>query len=176
MRYPVMAVLWAITMICGCNSIEQTSSLSECGGFDSTKGALTADGEEEPAYCDAEVLLWEYESGKLSLTNARVSLNCCGEHSISIEEEDEGEYLVSEVDDPESSFLGGGARCSCMCVFDFRIEANDMPERTIHLNLERDVTDSDEGNQSIWQGDIDLTEGNGRIVIDETASFECEPL
>ncbi len=108
MRYPVIAVLWAITMVCGCSSIEQTASTSDCGGFDSTKNALTADaGEEEPAYCDAEVLLWKYESGKLSLTNARVSLNCCGEHSVSIEEEDEGEYLISEVDAPESTFLGG---------------------------------------------------------------------
>ena len=147
-----------------CATIPQQEAVSECGGFENTQQqqALTADGAS--GYCDAEVLSWEYSAGKLSINNTRVLLNCCGEHSIGIDEIDDGEYLVTEVDQPD----GIGGRCGCMCVFDFELEANELPERTIKLVLERDVTDSENGIQTVWEGELDLSQGSGDIVVDET--------
>jgi hypothetical protein len=112
-------------------------------------------------------LEWHYEAGVLTLANKRILLNCCGEHSITIEKEEEGEYLVRETDEPEGIAMGG-ARCSCMCVFDFQVETPDVPERTITLKVVRDITDDDQPERVVWDGKTNLEDGFGRIVVDET--------
>lgn len=166
----VLAWLWMVTA--GCSPLAQDDRVSECGGFEPVGQALTAD---EAAYCDAEVLRWRYDSSfeKLVLTNTRVPLNCCGEHSMTVHQEGET-YVVTERDAPEQIGLlpVEGARCGCMCVFDYEVTVRGVPEGTIEVKLVRDVTDDEGGPETVWQGTIDLGQGQGGIVVDES---DAEP-
>lgn len=139
------------------NPLEQTSAVSECGGFPQTRDL--ADGD----YCDAEVLSWQYEeaSQTLWLADNRILLNCCGDHSMTISEE-QGVYVATERDAPEFD----DARCGCMCVFDYTLEAN-IPEGTIALRVVRDVTDWPEGSGTVFDDTIDLTQGSGSVILDD---------
>jgi hypothetical protein len=140
----------------------QVDDNSDCGGFAELRDALYDAG---PAYCDAQVLHWAYDAaaGKLSLADTRVLLNCCGDHSMTIAEQD-GLYVVTERDAPEFE----DARCACMCVFDFTLEATGVPEAVIPLQIILDVTDSQDGPRVTFEGELDLTQGSGSIVIDDT--------
>jgi hypothetical protein len=140
--------------------IAQQQAVSECGGFEAQL-RTTAD----TGYCDAEVLLWSYDSetSTLSLADNRIFLNCCGEHSMVVTEE-EGVYVVTETDAPEF----GDARCGCMCVFDFTVEVYDIVDQAFDFELVRDVTDSESGPEVVYEGSLDLSEGSGSIVLDET--------
>ncbi len=144
--------------------------MSDCGGFlEATDGA-----GDPPAYCDAEVLHWTYDSttGSLELLDTRIELNCCGDHDMSISLVGDV-YVVTETDAPESA----GGRCFCTCVFDFGLAAQNVPEQTINLRLIRHVTD--EGDSSVvFDGTIDLTQGSGWEIIDDTPAMFCgeEPL
>lgn len=166
MAKPMIVLVPVLFLIAACNSAGHPGDVSECGGFGGfgNSSALTA--ADADTYCDAEVLTWTYDSAEktLSLSNERVSLNCCGAHSVAIQQTDTDIYVVSEVDAPEF----GDARCGCMCVFDFRVTGVDVPERTITLELTREVTDSETPFVEVFSGQIDLTEGSGRIVIDES--------
>lgn len=142
------------------------SQLSECGGFERPDAAPTV--LPLPAYCDAEVLTFTHAGGTLSLSNERVLLNCCGDHSMTVRLE-EGTYVVTEIDAPEAA--AGGARCGCMCVFDFAVEAGPIAAGTIAVRLVRDVTDDDAAPWVVWEGDLDLTAGSGTITVD-TSSVE----
>ncbi|MBW2522991.1 MAG: hypothetical protein JRI23_02390 [Deltaproteobacteria bacterium] len=146
----------------------QQDEVSECGGF---AQAMDSSGAE---YCDAEMLYWSYDATteKLSLTNTRIELNCCGEHSMVIAETPGG-YTVTETDAPEMIGPGEGARCSCMCVFDFALAAEGVSERTIQLNLDRNVTDQGPVER-VLEATIDLSEGSGAIVVDDTETFWCD--
>jgi hypothetical protein len=139
----------------------QVDNNSGCGGFAKQDGALF---DADPAYCAAQVLHWEYDAaaGKLALADARVLLNCCGEHSMTIAEQD-GLYVVTERDAPEFE----DARCACMCVFDFSLEATGVPEAVIPLQIILDVTDSQDGPRVTFEGELDLTQGSGSVVISE---------
>jgi len=134
----------------------------KCGGFEAqARTAAKADAE----YCDAEVLLWSYDSetATLSLADNRIFLNCCGDHSMVVTEE-EGVYLVTETDAPEF----GDARCGCMCVFDFSVEVQEVAMGVIDIKLVRDVTDSETGAEVIYEGSLDLADGSGSVIVDET--------
>lgn len=147
---------------------DQSEELSDCGGFPRASHFLRAD---PPPYCDAEVLHWSYEPQKklLSLTDARVELNCCGVHHMTLDWED-GVYRAVETDDPE----GGGARCACMCVFDFRLAASEVPQEVIRLRLERRVSDWPEASGVVWEGELDLSSLAGFVVLDTAPSMWCE--
>lgn len=152
------------------NNLVQQHEVSDCGGF-----PQAMDADDGPAYCDAEMLHWSYDPAteKLSLVNSRVELNCCGEHSMVIEEH-MNVYTVTETDAPEMIGLGEGARCGCTCVFDFALSAEGIAERLIQLRLERDVTDQGPV-QTVLDVTIDLSELGGSIVVDDSESFWCEP-
>jgi len=154
------------------SDIVQQSSTSECGGF--PQAYDSGDPGNAPAYCDAEVLHWTYDAQtqKLFLNNTRIELNCCGEHDMVVAKEGDV-YVVTETDAPEM-YMGEGARCSCMCVFDFALEAEGIPQETIQLQLKRHVTDSSEGVQTVFQGSLDLSQQAGWEIIDSTPSMWCE--
>jgi len=152
--------------------ITQQATTSECGGF----ARLTDSGSsgQEPAYCEAEVLHWSYDAEReaLSVTDSRIELNCCGDHDIQIEQVGD-RYVITETDAPEDMGAMGLARCDCMCVFDFALDAEGIPEEAIELAVVRNVTDGG-GTTTIFEGSVDLTAGSGFVVVDETPSMWCE--
>ncbi|MBN2493728.1 MAG: hypothetical protein JXR96_03965 [Deltaproteobacteria bacterium] len=140
----------------------QQDAVSECGGFGTYEQALQVSAED---YCAAERLHWTYDpaSATLRLLDARVLLNCCGDHSMTLSVID-GVYEAYELDEPED----GWGRCLCMCVFDFSVEASGVPEDLITLRLLREVTDDGQGVQVVLEDtQIDLGQGSGVIVIDD---------
>ena len=166
-------VIASLVMVVGCGGfssnpgvISQQDAVSDCGGY-KTDGSPLFDYTGD--YCAANVLHWQYDSATetLGLSDERILLNCCGDHSMKIEDKD-GVYVITETDAPES--FAGGARCACMCVFDYTLEAVGVLEDLIQIKIIRDVTDSQDGPQVVFEGQLDLTEGAGHVVIDETAS------
>ncbi|MBN2529499.1 MAG: hypothetical protein JXR76_24135 [Deltaproteobacteria bacterium] len=160
----------------------QVAAISECGGFE-TSESLVDKGDEGSFdnYCDAERLRWLYnaDTQTLSLLNARVILNCCGEHNIEIAQNDDGSYLVTETDAPVRFDDGSTSRCGCMCVFDFELNVVGIPDEEISITLQRDVEEAD-AVQNVWQGTIDLTaalssEATGSVVVStESAEPWCQ--
>jgi len=55
-----------------------------------------------------------------------------------------------------------------MCVFDYVIEVQGVDEEVIDVRIERDVTDWPEGSGLVWEGQLDLTQGSGQVIIDDT--------
>lgn len=153
------------------SAITQQATVSDCGGFARTTDASGSG--DAPAYCDAEVLHWSYDRSteKLSLTDSRIELNCCGLHDMTIER-DGDVYVVTETDAPEM-FDGMTARCGCMCVFDFGLAAEGIAEEVIQLRLIRHVTDSG-APTVVFEGSIDLGQGSGFEIVDEVPSMWCE--
>ena len=115
-------------------------------------------------YCDAEVLTYslDSQSGKLSLSNNRVLLNCCGKHSVDVRKEG-SRYIITETDDSVD-----GARCGCMCVFDFAVDLDKISGQRIEIAIERNVTDDGNGVQRIYSGTLDLNTPSGNVVLDAT--------
>ena len=143
-------------------AIDQTDAVSGCGGFPLTRAPLFGDYTGE--YCDAEVLHWEYDETNqiLDIRDARILLNCCGDHSMDVAFED-GVYLIDELDAPQN----GDGRCHCMCVFDYDLSATGIPAGIITVRLMRHVTDS--GDEfMVWEGELDLAEGSGFVILDDT--------
>lgn len=141
------------------------TSFSDCGGFvEETKT------EEPNPYCGTDALDWQYDlsTETLTLTNLDVWLNCCGIHSMNISEMEGGGFLVAEIDEPES----GGARCNCMCLFDYRVELTGVASQVLPIKITRLVTDmSSQQTQDIWQGSIDLSELSGTVTIEENVGW-----
>ena len=164
----------------GVEAIPQSAAVSECGGFAQKTFALT-DASQDPIetnYCDAEVIDWQYdaESGALTVTDHRVILNCCGDHGISIKQVEDGTYVITETDAPMALENGEASRCNCMCVFDFELEAQDIPQEDIAVRLILDVTDAD-NEVIVYDGVLNLTSSSfGSIVIedDKDASIWCD--
>ncbi len=160
----------ALATAVGCKqglALEQQDDTSACGGFAAqTSSTVWAVGD----YCDAEMFYWEYDSAaqSLSLANERILLNCCGEHSMTVVEED-GVYVVTERDAPEFS----DARCGCMCVFDFSVDVQGIPLGTIPIRVVRNVTDNEDGPEVVLEESIDLGEGSGAFVIDPIPTDWC---
>ncbi len=144
-------------------TLTQQSAISDCGGFLSPnmKNPLG----DQVTYCAAERLHFEYNAVTESLlvANNRVLLNCCGDHTMHATLED-GVYVLRERDAPEF----GDARCGCMCVFDFTVDVQGIPEGVVPIRVEREVTDGEDGNEIIFEGALDLTAGAGSIEIDTT--------
>jgi hypothetical protein len=155
--------------------LTRNSAISACGGFFGANSAHHKDPMGDPAtYCDAQVLWWSYTSDTqvLALSDNRVDLNCCGDHSIDVDLVD-GVYVVTETDAPQAN--AGGARCGCSCVFDFSTEIVTVPEGTVQLRIVRNVTDSEAGPETAWEGSLDLTDGSGHETIDASAVvMNCE--
>jgi len=174
----IMIVIFVIAMFCLVSSCGETecengscgidilSSFSACGGFDNdTKAKFKEAGEDEE--CD-EKLIWSYDesSGTLSILNEFVNLNCCGDHSIKVEKNPDGGYIIKEKDQPEPGH--GGARCMCNCFFDFKVDILNVTDGIIPIRFTRQVTDSKTGNEVlIWKGSLDLSTNSGAVVVQE---------
>ena len=146
---------------CTVTPSDQEDRISDCGGFEASGGTIF----NPPAdYCAAEVLHWLYEpeTQTLKLGDARILLNCCGDHSMSMEL-DGGVYVFTEMDAPE----GGWGRCACMCVFDYTITVHGMPEELISIRIDRDVTDDQDPLATVFETQLDLTLGSGYAIIDD---------
>jgi hypothetical protein len=149
--------------------------ISECGGFVAGGTGAKIPQPDPATYCDAEKLLWNYDASTktLGLTNSRITLNCCGDHSVRATKD--GETLVfTEVDAPQAS--AGGARCKCNCVFDYAADISTVDGPMASLRIVRNVTDADPATQIVWEGTLDLAPGAGEVVIN-TASADpwCTP-
>jgi hypothetical protein len=144
---------------CMVTPTNQEDLISACGGF----GGSLFDGPTD--YCAAEVLHWLYEaeSQTLKLADARILLNCCGDHSMVMEMQDDV-YVFTETDAPEGAY----GRCACMCVYDYTITVTGVPEEVISIRIELDVTDNQDPVLTVFEGQLDLSLGSGAQVIDET--------
>ncbi|PID39761.1 MAG: hypothetical protein CSA24_00450 [Deltaproteobacteria bacterium] len=144
-----------------------TFRVSECGGF-----SASATSSSSPSrYCDAEVLDWRYDNAKqqLTLVDKRAVLNCCGDHSQTVSEEN-GVIVVRQTDAPQ----GGSGRCLCECVYDFEavIPAVLGPLR---VRIERVVTDATNPKPRVlFDGTLDLSVGAGRETIDPSPTPFCD--
>jgi hypothetical protein len=150
-------------------------AISECGGFIGG-GSGTKIPEVDPAtYCDAERLLWNYDAATktLGLINARMLLNCCGDHSIKVTRD--GETVVfTEIDAPQAS--AGGARCKCSCVFDYAADVSPVEAATTPLRIVRNVTDAQPASTTVWEGTLDLAMGADEVIISaESLGTWCTP-
>ena len=172
----ILITLASLSLMLGCgvegdpdsSDLPQSQKVSSCGGFSKTSPQSHLEGGLElfagNTYCDAEVLDWSYDKagGKLTMSNNRVLLNCCGDHSISAKEVG-GVVVVTEVDAPDS--LGG--RCGCMCVFDYALDLESIAPGTIQVRLDRHVKPGTP--RTAWKGKIDLSKGSGSVVVDKTS-------
>lgn len=147
------------------NTFKVTVDTSECGGFLLTEAKLNSPEEESRNYCDAEMLhiSFDADSKKIVLSNERVLLNCCGIHSVEVEQVD-GVFVIHEKDRDES--IG---RCDCLCVFDFRAEIESdsfSASSEVPVKIVREVTDNGKTESSVvWEGNIDLSKGDESIEI-----------
>lgn len=166
-----LALCLGLAMGCGAGDpdgsdsdlIPQSFAVSECGGFGDSR--LGGGAQAPSTYCDAEVLAWSYDSSaaRLTLSNERVLLNCCGDHTVKLTEE-QGVYVMTETDAPEMTSVGP-SRCHCMCVFDMEVSAEPIASGVIDIELRRHVTDSGDGVQTVHRGKLDLSSGSGELVI-----------
>ncbi len=154
-----------VGMWCEPSELTQSSSTSECGGFETAAFDKSSLDKSTENYCDAEVLAWAYDSenGTVTLSNERILLNCCGDHSMTATLID-GVYVIKEVDAPE----GEDGRCLCMCVFDFALELDGVGPGSMPIRILREVTDDASGPTLVWEGSLDLALGSGEEIIDET--------
>ncbi|MFC2174206.1 hypothetical protein ACFLU6_16550 [Acidobacteriota bacterium] len=169
-RFLIGAVSASVLLLFGCNVgtapkeqgiLFQDDRVSGCGGFAAERESPDSGIQD---YCDAEILTWNYDRSTwtLRLSDNRVLLNCCGHHSMNLSIEN-GVYLFTETDDP-----GKEGRCLCMCVYDFTITVHKVPERVIHVLIQRIVTDEQRTPSFVFEGDLDLSIGSGSVVIDRT--------
>jgi len=146
------------------DAVGSNSEVSECGGF---KGKS----RDSDGYCDAERLLWTFDSETktLSIANTRVLLNCCGKHSIdAFYDSESGTYTVVEIDAPAD----GGARCACMCVFDYKTDITGVDSESAYMVISRHVTDEGEP-RIVWTGTLDIADGEGTEVVYESPPDWC---
>lgn len=147
----------------------QDDSISERGGFPDPEMRLAPDAEED--YCAAEILRWRFDeaSETLRIGDARVLLGCCGQRSARVERVDSLVELT-QVDEPEVS----AARCDGRCAYDVAVSVPAVQEGPIFLRVLRDVTDAQGGPTLVWQGEIDLEQQSGQVVLDSShAGASC---
>jgi len=155
-------------------SLDVSPSISACGGFvGGGSGAKIPPSPDPSTYCDAERLLWNYDAATrtLGLLDARVMLNCCGEHSIDVKVED-GVHVVTETDAPEKLPNGDEARCGCMCVFDYAADVTPVEGSMLSMRVVRNVPDQTPAVTVVWEGMLDLSAGAGEVVV---SSASAEP-
>lgn len=146
--------------------------ISECGGFVAGGTGAKIPQPDPATYCDAERLLWNYDASSktLGLTNARIQLNCCGDHSVKVDKD--GDTVVfTEVDAPKD-----GSRCKCECVFDYAADVSTLESGMTALRIVRNVTDAQPATEIVWEGTLDLSAGMGEVIVStDSAAPWCVP-
>ena len=163
----VYAILALMASACGdftgSNITNQQYETSPCGGFSTTQGFRS-----DRAYCDAEVLRFQYDAsrGRLELTDSRVLLNCCGLRSFGLSQVGDV-FVATETDLPDFDQTDSvEGRCRCNCAIDFRLRAEAIPSGVLPFRLDRAIFEQGE-THVIYQGELDLSAGTGEIVIDD---------
>lgn len=141
------------------DTVPQSYSVSECGGFAVNQRSSAG---YSGNYCDAERLDWTFDasSATLKLTDKRVLLNCCGDHSVTVAKQGAG-YLITEIDAPEQQ----GGRCLCMCVFDFAVTIKQVQAGLVPIEIRRDTTDDSAAPKTVFKGTLDLSKSAGSELI-----------
>jgi hypothetical protein len=139
-----------------------TSHLSDCGGLPEKQRSEVMAGTWAVPYCDAEVIHWRYNAARsaLSILDARVELNCCGAHDLTMSRLADGSYLVTEIDNP-----GEGGRCDCTCAFDYQLTAEGIPNDPIGIKIVRQIGDKP-GVLDIWQDEWQPSQVGGAAIVD----------
>ncbi len=135
--------------------------ISACGGFVGGNPGAKIPPPDPTTYCNAERLLWNYDASTktLGLTNSRILLNCCGDHSITVTKD--GDTVVfTETDAPEN-----GTRCKCMCVYDYASDVSPIETGILSFRIVRNVTDAQPAVTTVWEGTLDLSAGTGEVVV-----------
>ena len=156
---------------------------STCGGFDRAR-ALTPDARPArhdagvaTSYCDAELLRWSYDRARqrLTLVDQRMSLNCCGVHTVEAVPRAAGKLRITITDTPEKvPGTSDYARCRCTCVFDLTFQIDDVAPNPVTVSLIRTVLEWDPNakgllpasSTTLFDGTLDLGKGAGSEVLD----------
>lgn len=178
----LMIVLLAAGLLAACGGDPGAQQLPigwQVGGCAGEERALTTgDGLDPQCAPEAlvpddsdpcrEMLLWRYDrtAQRLQLVDTPVSLNCCGLRSVQATFAT-GVLTVTERDEPD------GPRCRCMCDATYAVCLDAAFEGPIEVRLLRHVTDSDEGIETVWEGQIDPAEGEGQIDLGPSLSWAC---
>jgi len=180
MNFQHIFLFSALFALIGChdsNSLEDSDNywdigngaqVSGCGGFDGLNREYVSQSVQNDD-CTGERLLWKYdpESQLVRFLNQNVWLNCCGDHSIVISmNEETGVYIIDEIDQPEPN----SGRCHCMCFYDYAADLPDITIGKIKVELYRYSTDQ-EPRFMVWDGLLDLSEGEGDELIDENVGY-----
>ena len=106
-------------------------------------------------------------SRTLRLQDRRIQLNSCGVREVRLSVVDEV-IEVREWDGPD----GAGGRCWCTGVFDFVIDLACLPPGVVRLRLVREVVET--GTITLFDGQLDLAEGQGSKVLDDSPAPWCQ--
>ena len=159
------------------NNFGFNTKISECGGFkidnlldkfickNKPSKIIKLDDEEK---CK-DYLKWEYnkDTKVLSLLHLNASLNCCGVHSLSVSDNENNSYTITEKDEPE-----GAGRCDCMCTYSFYTELQNIEKEIIKVNLKQNIEENSEISTILETTSIDLTQAEkGEVFIKEFYSM-----
>lgn len=165
--WTAVASVVASLVLGGCIEPEsaQEGLVSEAGGFSEPEQRLVIDGEE--SYCGAEVLRWRYDRalGTLQIADSRLLLNCCGQRAMRVHRID-SLYEITERDEPDAA----DPRCDSVCAFDFAVSIPEVAPGKAFVRLLRDITDIQGSATLVWQGELDLSQAAGEVVLDPTAA------
>ena len=167
----ILIILLGFMVLTSCGGVDTASSeveknISECGGFEE-RAVFNFKAYSEEMSCD-QLVIWKYNKTEkvLNIVNQDVRLNCCGEHDIKIEKTEEN-IKYTMIDNPDH-----GARCDCMCYYDYSADIGNVSGTEINLSVFTDVAEN-EGTENVWEGKIDLSEGSGIIVVKERSGEMC---
>lgn len=150
MNYQSSIAAFVLLAASGCTHVSWRDVPGSEGVGDNTSARFT---EENGDYCAAEVLRWHYDvpERRLTVTDARLLLNCCGQREIVVERADSMVEII-ETDRPSETH----GRCSENCAFDLVAIVEGVAAGPTVVRLLRDVVDVQGSPELIWEGALSL--------------------
>ncbi|MDJ0763287.1 MAG: hypothetical protein QNJ97_09890 [Myxococcota bacterium] len=155
--------------------IGQHEGVSECGGFDAqSRKDDPSDLTQKLSWMATE--LPDNQGYTVAFLHQNLCLNCCGEHGVKIFYNEQSDlYSIQESDAPLLTSDGQYDRCLCDCLYDYSVELPGVTATKITVELVLDITDASPDSSptyphQLWQGMLDLTQGEGEIIIGENGS------
>lgn len=154
-----------VTTACGEKSgntfVPQKCEMSSCGGFPRGEALIAADSAAlttAEEYCAAEVLSWTYDSEneQLTLLHTRLMASCSDTYTMALTQNGTQEYALS------LDIQQGYPPADCMCIYDVRLVASQIPEGVIVLHLGENSVSLD---LSQSQGEISRSTVNNDLVV-----------
>jgi uncharacterized secreted protein with C-terminal beta-propeller domain/predicted secreted protein len=159
--------LAGMTTQSGSEGLGQNSKVSECGGFTDTSETGKGRGK-------VESLTWKYDlrSKTVTFLNENVTLNCCGNRSVTVTWNDEDKsYEIYENDKADVTADGVVNRCKCECTYDFQVEVPDVAAGVIRVKLIRVITNEKPVSETVWTGTADLSKESDTVIIGTQSEF-----